>query len=335
MWLARFIPREYGIAVLAVVLAIAIRALVDPLLGDHLPYYLFYFAVIAAAVFGGTGPGLIALTIGFLSASYLFATPRYSLGISAGEEALGAFRFISLGAVMVFAGGWGRSVLAKWKLEVSERRRNEAEARHELERTHSTLASIGDGLITTDTTGRVTFMNEVAERLSGWTTASARGREIDHVFRIIHTHTRETVPNPALRALLDGSVMTLPEHTSLVDRHGVERPIADSAAPIRDPANNLIGSVLVFREAAVPDDAFIILSIHLHPADGAQLPLTTAELDLLERTCREWLRREWKPDRRAVRFVSLNGFDLIAREDLTERLPTGAIGVRFRISYQR
>ncbi|MBP6391036.1 MAG: DUF4118 domain-containing protein [Flavobacteriales bacterium] len=327
--------REYGAALVAVSLAVIVRAAMDPVLGDHLPYYIFYFAVIASVTVGGIGPGLIALIAGFLVASYFFAAPRYSLGLLNEEDLFGGFRFLSLGAVMVLAGGWARAHLIKWKLEASRRREEEAAARQALEHTHNTLASIGDGLITTDTAGRVTFINQMAQELSGWTNEEAVGQNVDQVFRIVNIHSREPVPNPALHALRHGTIMTIPEQTSLVHRQGLDQLIDDSAAPIRDNANNIIGSVIVFRKLAVKEDRFTIQGFQFHPSDGAQLPLSLGDQQRLERSCRTWLYREWIPSASVVRFATLNGYDLIVREEVSEQLPSGALGIRFQVGYAR
>jgi PAS domain S-box-containing protein len=112
----------------------------------------------------------------------------------------------------------------------------------------TTLASIGDGVICTDTSRRVTFLNAEAERLTGWTAAEAEGRSIDEVFRIVNEETRQTVPCPISKVLETGRVVGLANHTILISRNGEERPIDDSAAPIRDHTGATIGTVLVFRD---------------------------------------------------------------------------------------
>jgi len=113
---------------------------------------------------------------------------------------------------------------------------------------HTTLASIGDGVIVTDGGGRVTFLNPVAEALTGWTTADARDEPLDRVFHILNEETREPVENPADRALAEGIVVGLANHTVLIARDGSERLIDDSAAPIRYRDNAIVGCVLVFRD---------------------------------------------------------------------------------------
>ncbi|HEX3343183.1 MAG TPA: PAS domain S-box protein, partial [Polyangiaceae bacterium] len=113
----------------------------------------------------------------------------------------------------------------------------------------TTLRSIGDAVIATDPAGRVTFMNAVAEGLTGWTEAEAHGHPLDEVFAIFSEGTGSVVESPVTKVLRDGVVVGLANHTVLRARRGVEVPIDDSAAPIRDAAGTLFGVVLVFRDA--------------------------------------------------------------------------------------
>jgi PAS domain S-box-containing protein len=113
---------------------------------------------------------------------------------------------------------------------------------------HTTLTSIGDAVIATDNAGRVTFMNAVAEQLTGWKQTEAAGRPLQNVFAIVNEESREATPNPAMKALRDGAITGLANHTVLVSRDGSERPIDDSAAPIRNTYGKVIGAVLVFRD---------------------------------------------------------------------------------------
>jgi PAS domain S-box-containing protein len=111
-----------------------------------------------------------------------------------------------------------------------------------------TLASIGDAVITTDAAGRVTFLNPVAESLTGWALADAAGQPLDSVFRIVNEESRQPVESPTVRALRDGVVVGLANHTLLIANGGAERPIDDCAAPIRDENGDIAGVVLVFRD---------------------------------------------------------------------------------------
>lgn len=113
------------------------------------------------------------------------------------------------------------------------------------------LHSMGDAVLATDTEGRITRMNRVAERLTGWATEEAMGRPIDEVFNIVHEETREPAESPVMEVLATGRIQLLADHTSLIARDGSECPIADSAAPICDDADHISGVVLVFRDETV------------------------------------------------------------------------------------
>jgi len=112
----------------------------------------------------------------------------------------------------------------------------------------TTILSIGDGVVATDTQACITRMNRVAERLTGWTIKEAQGRPIEEVFHIVHEKTRAPALIPVDEVLATGEVREIANHTLLISRQGSECPIADSAAPIRDAANNIRGVVLVFRD---------------------------------------------------------------------------------------
>ena len=109
-----------------------------------------------------------------------------------------------------------------------------------------TLHSIGDAVIATDTKGCITRLNPTAERLTGWTLAEAIGQPLDEVFCIINADTRETVTNPVQLVMARGQVVGLANHTVLLSRDGREYQISDSAAPIRNASNEIVGVVLVF-----------------------------------------------------------------------------------------
>jgi PAS domain S-box-containing protein len=116
------------------------------------------------------------------------------------------------------------------------------------ERFRTTLASIGDAVIVTGPDSRVTFLNAVAESLTGWRHEEAIGKPLPTVFNIINERTRQPAENPAIRATKEGVVVGLANHTVLIARDGTERSVDDSAAPIRDRDGQIAGCVLVFRD---------------------------------------------------------------------------------------
>jgi len=115
-------------------------------------------------------------------------------------------------------------------------------------RLRTTLESIGDAVIATDDQGRVTLMNPVAQALTGWTDAGARGRPIEEVLTLVNEATRLPVENPVTKVRREGTIVGLANHTILISRDGREIPIADSAAPIRVAGGRVQGVVVVFRD---------------------------------------------------------------------------------------
>lgn len=132
--------------------------------------------------------------------------------------------------------------------DITDRKRVAEVLREQQEWFAVTLASIGDAVITTDTNGLVTFLNPVAETMTGWKTHEARGQPLEKIFRIINEQTRQQAVNPVTKVLQHGVIVALANHTALIARDGREIAIEDSAAPIRDLRGNVAGVVMVFHE---------------------------------------------------------------------------------------
>ncbi|WP_342618361.1 PAS domain S-box protein [Rhodoferax sp. GW822-FHT02A01] len=139
-----------------------------------------------------------------------------------------------------------------------------------------TLASIGDAMIATDAAGAITRLNPTAQTLTGWTQEDALGHPIAEVFCIVNKNTRATVESPVSRALTQGAIQALTNHTVLIARDGREFDIADSCAPIRDAGNAVVGAVLVFRnvtqehavQQALVDSSALVQAIFNTAMDG-------------------------------------------------------------------
>jgi PAS domain S-box-containing protein len=123
-----------------------------------------------------------------------------------------------------------------------------AAIRQQRELLHTTVASIGDGVISTDKEGKITLLNAVAQNLTGWSSEEAQGQPLEKVFNIVNEQTRQTGKNPVQHVLQTGAIAGLANHSVLVARNGTETPIDDSAAPIRNHHGNIIGVVMVFRD---------------------------------------------------------------------------------------
>jgi PAS domain S-box-containing protein len=226
---------SYALALVCVALSVLARWLLIPLLGYHHPLNSFFLAIIVAGYLGGFGPGLLATILAAGAADYFFIEPLYSFGFAESERAC---------AVALFTiNGMAISALCH-----SVRRSHQRVAASE-HRYSVTLSSIGDAVIATDPHARVTFLNPVAEKLTGWSLADAIGRPLAEVFRIMNEQTRQPVENPADKVLRLGTVIGLANHTSLLSRDGRETPIDDCGSPILDARGAICGVVLVFRDA--------------------------------------------------------------------------------------
>jgi PAS domain S-box-containing protein len=222
---------RYGFAVLMVALA-AFLTWWFPLLGSRIPFALFYAAVTLSTWYGGKWPGLFSTVLSAIISAFLFLPPALTLAIGVEESLLlGVFLFVSL--VIAYL--------------TEKAQRAEGKERTSREQLLITLRSIGDAVISTDQRGRVTFMNEVAQGLTGWTLVDARGRELREVFHIVNQETRREVESPVAKVLSSGAIVGLANHTVLIAKDGREIPIDDSGAPIKDGEGNITGVVLVFR----------------------------------------------------------------------------------------
>lgn len=120
---------------------------------------------------------------------------------------------------------------------------------HEIQKEfQTTLYSIGDAVITTDTSGKIKMMNPIAEQITGWTESEAKDNLIQEVFNIVNEKTRIRVDNPVDLVLKNGKIIGLANHTILISKDGKEFPIADSGAPIINENGEITGVVLVFRD---------------------------------------------------------------------------------------
>lgn len=234
------IMARYSFIVLAVTLSTLLRFALYPLLDFNVPFILYFPTVVVCAWFGGLWPGVLSTILSALIAWYLFFLPQYSFAVSDPTASTQVIIFMLAGLLI--------SMLAE-SLHRARRKteESEAKAREQGERLRVTLESIGDAVITTDAKGRITFINHVAESLTGWTQDEAEGKPLTHVFKIVSSETRETAANPVERVIKEGIVVGLANHTRLIARDGTEVPIDDSAAPIRHK-DALIGVVLIFRD---------------------------------------------------------------------------------------
>ncbi len=242
----------YGAAGASVLVAALVRNLLDPWLGDSVPFITFFPAVVVAAWYGGLRPALLATLLGGLAAWLLVIPPRYSFAIQHGNDIVGLVLFTLMGCAIAGLGGAMRS--AQYRAVEAERLMS-----LQAKRLQTTLSSIGDAVIVTDHHGRVAYLNRVAESLTGWMLSEADSLPLESIFRIVNESTRQPVENPATRALHEGVVVGLANHTVLIAKDGSELPIDDSAAPIKDEDNRVTGCVLVFRDVTKQREAARVL----------------------------------------------------------------------------
>jgi two-component system CheB/CheR fusion protein len=217
----------YGMAVLAVATGIAF--LLIPEVGKGFGSIL-YLAVLVAAWYGGLGPGLFATTL---------ITVAAVLNLVFGPD----FTASRVVGIVLFVGG---GVLITLVVEALHAARRRVETSQQW--LSAVLTSIGDAVIATDAQGRTTFLNPVAETLTGWQSSDAVGRSLTDVFQVVAEETRESVDNPVARVLRENTVVGLANHTVLIAKDGTERPIDDSGAPIKEKGGATTGVVLVFRD---------------------------------------------------------------------------------------
>jgi PAS domain S-box-containing protein len=227
----------YSVAVLAPAVSLLVRWPLWPVLEDAVPHMTFFPAVMIAAYFGGFWPGLLATGLSAVAANYFINRQLSSLHIRSVDDVVALILFVLVGSII---SGLCESLHSARRGVLANERRYAV-----------TLASIGDGVIATDNKARVTFMNPVAEALTGWPLAEAIGKPLVEVFRIVNEETRQPVEDPAAKVLKLGTVIGLANHTALISRHGREVLIDDSSAPIIDEHLGIIGVVLVFRDTTL------------------------------------------------------------------------------------
>jgi PAS domain S-box-containing protein len=230
--------------------AIGLRWLLDPLLENRLALVTLFGAVAFAVWICGYRTGITIAALGYVACAYLFIEPRGQLGLGTLDNNVGLVAYLfTCAVIVVFA-------------EAARRSRKNLAEQHELLRV--TLSSIGDAMITTDVDGRVTYLNGVAESLTGWTGEQAHGLPLERVFAIINEATRQAVESPSTRALREGTVVGLANHTLLIRKDGSECAIDDSAAPIRDETGGVAGCVLIFRDVTEQRRAELERAQQLH-----------------------------------------------------------------------
>jgi PAS domain S-box-containing protein len=198
------------------------------------PYLLPLASILMAAWFGGLWAGLLALVLLILGIMYFLLPPTDSFGISSGGDVIRLTLFALVAVCM--------------NLIIEKGRRTAATLR-------ATLASIDDAVIVTDLQGRITFMNPVAERLTGWTLNTAAGRRVSEIYRIVDEPSGEVVSSRIEGMLRDGvlregMILGPRKERMLASKGGGEHPVVDSGSSVVDEQGERTGAVLVFRDVS-------------------------------------------------------------------------------------
>ena len=197
-------------AAVALVLAVLVRWLLDPWLGNAMPLVTASGAVAVAVWVAGWRPAAVIAAISYFICSFFFIPPRHTVLFGSFADVVGMLAYLFTCGLII---GIGQAMRAA-KLRANQGR----------DTLRVTLASIGEAVITTDIKGRVTYLNAVAASLTGWTQEQAMGQPLEAVFRVVDKATR------------------------LLPKHGGELPIDQSASPIQDEHGRVSGSVLIFRD---------------------------------------------------------------------------------------
>jgi diguanylate cyclase (GGDEF)-like protein/PAS domain S-box-containing protein len=198
-----------------------------------------------------------------------------------------------------------RKSLVRAIRNMAERQTAEEAMLREKDRAQVTLNSIGDAVLSTDMDGRVTYLNGVAERMTGWTNDEASHKSVDEVFTIINSTTRQPCPNPLKAAIKRNKTVGLTPHCILVSRDGSEFAIEDSAAPIHDRNGVATGAVIVFHDVSV---ARALGEEMTRLAQHDTLTNLTNRAVLQDRLAHAISAFERKGTRIAVLFLDLDGF---------------------------
>jgi len=185
---------------------------------------------------------------------------------------------------------------------------NSAALFEETERAQVTLNSIGDAVVSTDFRGRVIYLNRIAEELTGWAQSDAAGRHLDEVFTLVDSQTREPVPCPAMRAIIEDQTVSLDTASILIRRDGAELAIEDLASPIHDTAGGVIGAVMVAHDVtAARAQAERLARLALYD-NLTGLPNRALLLDRLKQALETACRNQTSV---SVVFLDLDGFKFV------------------------
>jgi two-component system, cell cycle sensor histidine kinase and response regulator CckA len=206
----------------AVLASLLLRGILEPNLSA-----LFLVAIWLSAWFHGRTGGLTATAASAIGILFFFLQPDPAAPAPSFSVLANVLIFVLIGSLLT----WVTASLRESRRLLS-----------------ATLLSIGDGVIATDREGCVTFLNPVAETLTGWPRTEARGRPVSQVLKLVDEQSREPIPDPIARALRERVLVAMTNPTALISRTGTEVPVEHGASPVRDDSGEVRGAILVFRD---------------------------------------------------------------------------------------
>lgn len=250
------IAAGYGAAVVLVAITALVRIALNPLLGDAVPFILFFLAVAGSAWIGGFGPSAFSTALSIVIAWHWLLGGNGDLPpnqlvniVSVGIFAATALAIGGIGATMRATAAEADRLAAESEVRNAELKSIEVELRHERDRIRVTLESIGDAVITSDVNGAVAFLNPAAERLTGWRLRDARGVAMERVIELIDAYTGERatlLPEEGEQGRIGSPKFVL------VDRKGGEHRVDGTVSSIVDERGERQGHVVVFRTVPPP-----------------------------------------------------------------------------------
>ena len=260
----------------------------------------------AAADVMRTGVGRRIMTE-FLGVARQFQETELKFLSQRDEDATLRFHQSRIALVLGSLLGLGITISAGWGVKRDSQKRGLAEAALFIEKDRAlvTLNSMGDAVICTGISGVITFLNTVAEKMTGWSSQEATGRPMAEVLQIVNSANRQTVPNPMLLAMDRDQIMHLPSDSLLIRRDGLEMPIEDTAAPIHDGEGRLAGAVIVFSDESASRAMQLQMT---HSAEHDYLTGLPNRVLLNDRINQAIAVAERNDKKVAILFLDLDGF---------------------------
>ena len=229
---------RYGVALIGVALATAIRLLLSSILVARLPFTAYLLTSILVAIYCGLGPALMAVALGAVVGTVLFVIPNAATTQSSVQFLVAGYAVLAAGLVVLI------KIIQDARTKAEQNAQALVDSR---ERLATILASIGDAVIAADLDGRVTFLNGVARSLTGWTDAEASGKPIQQLFKLVDESSHQP-ENLVARVLIEGSTVGSRRPATLIARDGTEVPVEENSSAIKNSDGRVTGVVLVFRD---------------------------------------------------------------------------------------